>query len=77
MLDSEDLRAQLGCRENQRLDPDRVNVELDRVCTCIGAVGSLICFVVCNAETIRECIAAALTPKKSVGMTPYSVGLSA
>lgn len=74
-LGDQNLRAQLSCRENQRLDPDRVDVELDRVCSRIGPVGPLICLVVCNADTVRECIATTLAQKKRVRVRPNCVGL--
>ena len=74
-MTDKDLRAQLRRREDQRLDPDRVDVELDRVCSCIGSVGPLIGLVVCNTETIRECIATALAPKERVRMCPNYVRL--
>lgn len=73
----QDIRAQLDCREYQGLDPNRIDVELNRNSSCIGAIGSLSCVVVRNAETIRECIATALAPKKGVRVCPDRVGLTA
>ena len=75
--EGQDLRAQLRCREDQRLDSDRVDVELDRVCSGIRPVGPLRCLAVRNAETIRECIATALAPKKRIGVCPNGVQLTA
>lgn len=72
-----DLPAQFCCRENQRLNPDRIDVVLDRVRSCIGPVGPLICIVVCNAETVRERISTALAPKKRVRVCPNRVCLVA
>lgn len=72
----QDLRAQFRRREDQRLDPNRVDVELDRVCSCIGPVDSLIGLVMCNTEAIGEFIATALAPKERVRMCPNCVGLT-
>lgn len=71
------VRAQLRCREYQGLDPNRIDVELNRNSSCIRAIGSLICVIVRNAETIRECIATALAPKKRIWVRPDRVGLTA
>lgn len=71
------LRPQLCCRENQRLNPDRIDIVFYRVRTCIGSVGPLICIVVCNAETVRERISTALAPKKRVRLCPNRVCLVA
>ena len=70
-----DLRAQFCCRENQRLNPDWVDVVLHRVCSCNGPVGPLICLVMRYTETVRERISTALAPKKRVRMCPNSVCL--
>ena len=71
-----DLRAQSRCREDQRLDSNRVDVEFDWICGCIGTVGPLICVIVRNTETIRKCIAAALAPKERVRVRPNRFGLT-
>lgn len=76
-LAAQDLRAQLRRGEDQRLDPDRVDVELDRICSCIGPVGPLICLVMRNTQTIGERIATALAPSKRIRVCPNRVGLTA
>ena len=77
MLTDQDIRAKLGCRKDQRLNTDGVDVEPDRVCSCIWPIDPLAGIVVRNAETVRECVSATLAPKKRVRMCPNRVRLTA